>query len=157
MNAHETGRNKGPLLTARSRVRSCKLPKRSPFCPFKISTTTLNKSTSRTASSTTSTLDADRGSNRHRSIRELCNSSRFCTEWWENGAPEEIRTPAPQIRNLGRTIEIIEVCYRTTLPKTRFARPNIQIYDAHVADLYQWVCARYLGDVKGAETTAKRG
>ena len=26
----------------------------------------------------------------------------------------------------------------------RFARPNIQIYDAHVVDLYQWVCARYL-------------
>ena len=24
----------------------------------------------------------------------------------------------------------------------RFARPNIQIYDAHVVDLYQWVCAR---------------
>jgi len=22
----------------------------------------------------------------------------------------------------------------------RFARPNIQIYDAHVVDLYQWVC-----------------
>ena len=27
----------------------------------------------------------------------------------------------------------------------QFARPNIQIYDAHVVDLYQWVCARYLG------------
>ena len=25
----------------------------------------------------------------------------------------------------------------------RFARANIQIYDAHVIDLYQWVCARY--------------
>ena len=25
----------------------------------------------------------------------------------------------------------------------RFARPDIQIYDAHVVDLYQWVCARY--------------
>src|SRR6267154_4600207 len=25
----------------------------------------------------------------------------------------------------------------------RFARPNIQIYDAHAVDLYQWVCARY--------------
>jgi hypothetical protein len=25
----------------------------------------------------------------------------------------------------------------------RFARPNIQVYDARVADLYQWVCARY--------------
>jgi len=24
----------------------------------------------------------------------------------------------------------------------RFARLNIQIYDAHVVDLYQWVCAR---------------
>jgi hypothetical protein len=36
----------------------------------------------------------------------------------------------------------------------RFARPNIQIYDAHVVDLYQWVCARYLVGVKGAETKA---
>ena len=26
----------------------------------------------------------------------------------------------------------------------RFARPNIQIYDARVVDLYQWVCAQYL-------------
>jgi hypothetical protein len=38
----------------------------------------------------------------------------------------------------------------------RFARPNIQIYDAHVVDLYQWVGARYLVGVKGAETKAKR-
>ena len=30
----------------------------------------------------------------------------------------------------------------------RFARPNIQIYDAHVVDLYQWVCARYLVGVR---------
>ena len=29
-----------------------------------------------------------------------------------NGAPEEIRTPDPQIRSLGRTIEIVEVRYR---------------------------------------------
>ena len=36
----------------------------------------------------------------------------------------------------------------------RFARPNIQIYDAHVLDLYQWVCARYLVGVKDAETKA---
>ena len=36
----------------------------------------------------------------------------------------------------------------------RFARPNIQIYDAHVVDLYQWVCARYLVGVKSAETKA---
>ena len=34
----------------------------------------------------------------------------------------------------------------------RFARANIQIYDACVVDLYQWVCARYLVGVKGAET-----
>jgi hypothetical protein len=34
-------------------------------------------------------------------------------------------------------------------------RPNIQIYDAHVVDLYQWVCPRYLVGVKGAETKAK--
>jgi hypothetical protein len=26
----------------------------------------------------------------------------------------------------------------------RFARRNIQIYDAQVVDLYQWVCAQYL-------------
>ena len=38
----------------------------------------------------------------------------------------------------------------------RFARPNIQIYDAHVVDLYQWLCAPYLVGVKGAETKAKR-
>jgi hypothetical protein len=37
----------------------------------------------------------------------------------------------------------------------RFARPNIQNYDAHVVDLYQWVGARYLVGVKGADTTAK--
>src|SRR5712672_279632 len=34
----------------------------------------------------------------------------------------------------------------------RFIRPNIQIYDAHVVDLSQWVCAQYLVGVKGAET-----
>jgi hypothetical protein len=39
----------------------------------------------------------------------------------------------------------------------RFARPNVQIYDAQVVDLYQWVIARYLVGVKGAEATAKRG
>ncbi len=38
----------------------------------------------------------------------------------------------------------------------RFARPNIQIYDRHVAGLYQWICARYLVCAKGAETKAKR-
>jgi hypothetical protein len=38
----------------------------------------------------------------------------------------------------------------------RFARANIQIYDARMVDLYQWVCARYLVGVKGAETKAKR-
>jgi hypothetical protein len=37
----------------------------------------------------------------------------------------------------------------------RFARPNIQIYDAHVVDLHQWVCARYLVGVEGAETKAQ--
>jgi hypothetical protein len=37
----------------------------------------------------------------------------------------------------------------------RFARPNIQNYDAHVVDLYQWVGAQYLVRVKGADTTAK--
>ena len=39
----------------------------------------------------------------------------------------------------------------------RFACPNIQIYDARVVDLYQWVCARYLVGVKGAETKIKHG
>jgi len=39
----------------------------------------------------------------------------------------------------------------------RFARPNIQIQDARVVDLYQWGCARYLAGVRGAETKAKRG
>ena len=38
----------------------------------------------------------------------------------------------------------------------RFARPNIQIHDARVVDLYQWVCGQYLVGVKGAETKAKR-
>jgi len=38
----------------------------------------------------------------------------------------------------------------------RFARPNIQIYDARVVDLYQSVCAQYLVGAKGAETKAKR-
>ena len=38
----------------------------------------------------------------------------------------------------------------------RFVRPNIQIYDAHVVDLYQWVCARYLVGVKAAKTKANR-
>jgi len=40
--------------------------------------------------------------------------------------------------------------------EVRFARPNIQIYDAHGVDLYQWVCARYLVGAKGAKTKAKR-
>src|ERR1700730_14000710 len=46
----------------------------------------------------------------------------------------------------------------TALDRTdvRFVRPNIQIYDAHVVDLYQWVSAQYLVGVKGAETKAKR-
>jgi hypothetical protein len=46
----------------------------------------------------------------------------------------------------------------TALDRTdvRFVRPNIQIYDAHVVDLYQWVCAQYLVGVKGAQTKAKR-
>jgi hypothetical protein len=34
----------------------------------------------------------------------------------------------------------------------RFARLNIQIYDAQVVDLYQWVAARYLVGVTDAET-----
>ena|ERR1035437_2683693 len=32
------------------------------------------------------------------------------------GAPEEILTPDPQIRSLGSTIEIIEVCYHKNRP-----------------------------------------
>ena len=42
----------------------------------------------------------------------------------------------------------------TTLTNGRFTRPNIQIYDAHVVDLYKWVCARFFVGVKGAETKA---
>jgi hypothetical protein len=30
----------------------------------------------------------------------------------------------------------------------RFARVNIQIYDAHLVDLYRWVCTRHLVGVK---------
>lgn len=36
-----------------------------------------------------------------------------------------------------------------------FARPSIQIYDARIVDLYQWVRVRYLVGVD-AETMAKR-
>jgi hypothetical protein len=36
-----------------------------------------------------------------------------------------------------------------------FARPTIQIYDAHVVDVYQWVCARYLAGVKGGRNKGK--
>ena len=38
----------------------------------------------------------------------------------------------------------------------RFARPNIQIHDAHVVDLVPMGLCRYLVGVKGAETKAKR-
>ena len=48
--------------------------------------------------------------------------------------------------------EIVGSCSRlvTTLDRAdvRFARPNIQIYDAYVVDLYQWVCARYFVGVE---------
>jgi hypothetical protein len=54
---------------------------------------------------------------------------------------------------LWRSIEIVTTLIAQIVP---FARPNIQIYDAHVVDLYQWVCARYLVGVKGADTKAKR-
>ena len=39
----------------------------------------------------------------------------------------------------------------------RFASASIQIYDAHVVDLYLRVYALYLIGVKGAETKTKRG
>ena len=47
----------------------------------------------------------------------------------------------------------------TALDRTdvRFVRPNIQIYDAYVVDLYQWVSAQYLVGMKGTETKTKRG
>src|SRR2546427_9170338 len=60
----------------------------------------------------------------------------------------------------GSEAAFIEFCRRapngdrSDRADVRFARPNIQIYDAHVVDLYQWVCARYLVGVKGAETKA---
>jgi hypothetical protein len=44
-----------------------------------------------------------------------------------------------------------------TRADVRFARPNIQIYDANVVGLYLWVCERYLLGVKGAETKAIGG
>jgi hypothetical protein len=47
-------------------------------------------------------------------------------------------------------------CNHSDRADVRFARPNIQIYDAHVVDLYQWACARYLVGAKGADTKAKR-
>jgi hypothetical protein len=37
----------------------------------------------------------------------------------------------------------------------RFARVNIQVYDARIVDLYQWVCARHLVGVKGSEGKAQ--
>lgn len=37
----------------------------------------------------------------------------------------------------------------------RFARPNIQIYNAHAVDLYQWVCAQYRVGVKGCRNEGK--
>ena len=47
-------------------------------------------------------------------------------------------------------------CTKSDRADVRFTRPNIQIYDVHVVDLHQLVCARYLVDVKGAETKARR-
>ena len=41
---------------------------------------------------------------------------------FRNGAPEEIRTPDPQIRSLGRAIEIIEVRYRKEAAVRRYLR-----------------------------------
>jgi len=45
----------------------------------------------------------------------------FAVLFWmvANGAPEEIRTPDPQIRSLGRIIEIVEVCYHNAALETR--------------------------------------
>ncbi len=37
----------------------------------------------------------------------------------------------------------------------RFARPNIQIYDVPVVDLYQWGRARYLVRAKGGRYKSK--
>jgi hypothetical protein len=45
-------------------------------------------------------------------------------EWWQNGAPEEIRTPDPQIRSLGQTIEIADVRYRKVDTKTQTWAPD---------------------------------
>jgi hypothetical protein len=42
----------------------------------------------------------------------LGNNERTMAKSLINGAPEEIRTPDPQIRSLGRAIEIIEFRYR---------------------------------------------
>jgi hypothetical protein len=35
--------------------------------------------------------------------------SQLCTKWWNFGAPEEIRTPDPQIRRLLRVFDFIEI------------------------------------------------
>jgi len=42
----------------------------------------------------------------------------------------------------------LDAFYSSDRAHIRFARPNIQIYDAHGVDLYQWVCARYFVGVK---------
>jgi hypothetical protein len=57
----------------------------------------------------------------------------------------EMRLPRLQARVLPARTEMVT----TLIPQiVRFARPNIQIYDAHVVDLSEWVCARYLVGVK---------
>lgn len=48
----------------------------------------------------------------------------------------------------------IEMVTTLTAQMSDLLRPTIQIYDAHVVDLYQWVCSRYLVCVKGAGTKA---
>ena len=49
--------------------------------------------------------------------------SQFCSEWWQNGAPEEIRTPDPQIRSLVLYPAELRARFRGHLgPKACFCR-----------------------------------
>jgi hypothetical protein len=50
------------------------------------------------------------------SVLHRCpQSSQFCSGWWKFGAPEEIRTPDPQIRSLYQVIDIIGFSWKCHL------------------------------------------
>jgi hypothetical protein len=52
-------------------------------------------------------------------------SSQFYSEWWQNGAPEEIRTPDPQIRSLFLTL------FRSVRPHSVALLPSQQTIDQY--------------------------